>query len=69
MGIIAIVLFSSGYLGPTFHIPFWIVIICNLVIAMGTMAGGWRIVKTMGTRITKLRRSGDSPPRRLPRPP
>ncbi len=58
MGIIALVLFSSGYLGPHFHIPFWIVIICNLTIALGTMAGGWRIVKTMGTRITKLRPMG-----------
>lgn len=55
MGIIAIVLFSSGYLGPVFHIPFWIVILCNFTIALGTMAGGWRIVKTMGSRITKLR--------------
>ena len=54
MGIIAITLFSAGLLGGVFHIPFWIVIICNLVIALGTLAGGWRIVKTMGTKITKL---------------
>jgi PiT family inorganic phosphate transporter len=58
MGIIAVVLFSSGYLGPSFHIPFWIVITCHFVIAMGTMAGGWRIVKTMGTKITKLQPMG-----------
>ncbi len=58
MGVIAIVLFSAGYLGSTFHIPFWIVILCNFVIALGTMAGGWRIVKTMGTKITKLRPMG-----------
>ncbi|MGV8081657.1 MAG: anion permease [Syntrophales bacterium] len=58
MGIIAIVLFSSGYLGSTFYIPFWIVLMCNFTIALGTMAGGWRIVKTMGTRITKLRPIG-----------
>ncbi|MDD5533067.1 MAG: inorganic phosphate transporter [Syntrophales bacterium] len=58
MGIIAIVLFSSGYLGPRFYIPFWIVLICTFTIALGTMAGGWRIVKTMGTRITKLRPMG-----------
>jgi PiT family inorganic phosphate transporter len=58
MGIIAVVLFSKGLLGPTFHIPFWLVILCHAVIALGTMAGGWRIVKTMGTRITKLRPIG-----------
>jgi len=54
MGVIAIVLFNGGFLGPTFHIPFWIILSCYLVIALGTMTGGWRIVKTMGTRITKL---------------
>jgi len=54
MGIIAIVLFSNGYLGETFHIPFWVEVVCYLVIGMGTMSGGWRIVKTMGTKITKL---------------
>jgi PiT family inorganic phosphate transporter len=58
MGIIALVLFSSGYLGPTFHIPFWVVILCYSVIALGTMSGGWRIVKTMGTKITKLQPIG-----------
>ena len=58
MGIIAIVLFSAGYLGKTFYVPFWVVLICNFTIALGTMAGGWRIVKTMGTRITKLRPMG-----------
>ena len=58
MGIIALVLFSSGYLGPAFHIPFWIIIMCHIVIALGTMAGGWRIVKTMGTKITKLQPIG-----------
>jgi PiT family inorganic phosphate transporter len=57
-GIIAIVLFTSGFLGTAFHIPFWILLMCNLVIALGTMAGGWRIVKTMGTKITKLRPMG-----------
>jgi PiT family inorganic phosphate transporter len=58
MGIIAMVLFSRGYLGPKFYIPFWIVLLCHAVIALGTMAGGWRIVKTMGTKITKLRPMG-----------
>jgi len=58
MGIIALVLFSGGYLGPTFHIPYWVVITCYSVIALGTMFGGWRIVKTMGTKITKLQPMG-----------
>lgn len=58
MGIIAMVLFSSGYLGPKFYIPFWVIILCYLVIALGTMSGGWRIVKTMGTKITKLQPIG-----------
>ncbi len=56
MGIIAILLFSSGLLdSDIFYVPFWVVIVCNFVIALGTCFGGWRIVKTMGMRITKLR--------------
>ncbi|MEW6614891.1 MAG: inorganic phosphate transporter [Thermodesulfobacteriota bacterium] len=58
MGIITIILYNRGLLGTTFHVPFWVIILCYTVIAMGTMAGGWRIVKTMGTRITRLRPSG-----------
>ena len=58
MGIIAIILFSKGLLGPTFYVPFWVVITCYTVIALGIMSGGWRIVKTMGTKITKLRPIG-----------
>jgi PiT family inorganic phosphate transporter len=58
MGIIALVLFSGGYLGSTFHIPFWVVIACHSVIALGTLSGGWRIVKTMGMKITKLQPIG-----------
>jgi PiT family inorganic phosphate transporter len=58
MGIIAIVLFSKGLIGPTFYIPFWLVLLCHAVIALGTMFGGWRIVKTMGTKITKLQPIG-----------
>jgi PiT family inorganic phosphate transporter len=54
MGIIAIVLFSNGYMGETFHIPLWVEMICYIVIGLGTMSGGWRIVKTMGMKITKL---------------
>lgn len=55
MGIIAILLFSAGLLGPTFYVPTWVVVLCNFVIALGTCFGGWRIVKTMGMRITKLK--------------
>lgn len=55
MGIIAIALYSAGFLGTDFYVPAWVVILCNFVIAMGTCFGGWRIVKTMGMRITKLK--------------
>lgn len=58
IGIIAMVLFSSGYLGPHFYIPYWTIIVCYIVIAVGTMSGGWRIVKTMGMSITKLEPMG-----------
>jgi PiT family inorganic phosphate transporter len=58
MGIIAMALFSKGLLGSTFYIPFWLIITCHAAIALGTMFGGWRIVKTMGTRITKLQPIG-----------
>lgn len=54
MGIIAILLYSGSLIGPEFYIPLWVVISCNLVIALGTLAGGWRIVNTMGKQITKL---------------
>ncbi len=54
IGIIAIVLYSKGLISSSFDIPYWIIIMCYSVIALGTMFGGWRIVKTMGTRITKL---------------
>jgi len=55
MGIIAILLFSSHFLGPVFYVPLWVIITCNFVMALGTLLGGWRIVKTMGMRITKLK--------------
>jgi PiT family inorganic phosphate transporter len=58
MGIIAIILYSHGLLGQTFYIPFWVIIACYTVIALGIMSGGWRIVKTMGTKITKLQPIG-----------
>ncbi len=55
MGIIAGLLFSAGLLGDTFYVPFWVVISCQATIALGTMFGGWRIVKTMGQKIAKLK--------------
>jgi PiT family inorganic phosphate transporter len=58
IGIIAMVLFSSGFLGSHFYIPYWTIILCYLVIALGTISGGWRIVKTMGMGITKLEPMG-----------
>lgn len=54
IGIIAMVLFSNGYLGSSFYIPNWTIFLCYTVIALGTMSGGWRIVKTMGMSITKI---------------
>jgi PiT family inorganic phosphate transporter len=54
MGIIALLLFTSNSIDH-FYIPFWVVVLCNFVIALGTCFGGWRIVKTMGMRITKLK--------------
>jgi PiT family inorganic phosphate transporter len=58
MGIIAMILYSKGYLGAHFYIPLWVIISCYTVIAMGIMSGGWRIVKTMGSKITKLQPLG-----------
>ena len=55
MGIIASLLFSAGLLGAKFHIPLWIVLTCHAAIALGTMFGGWRIVKTMGQKVAKLK--------------
>jgi len=58
MGIIAVLLFTSGYLGGTFYVPFWVVLLCHAAIALGTMFGGWRIVRTMGMRLTALQPIG-----------
>ena len=54
MGIIAVLLLSQGRLEGGFHVPFWVVLSCQAAMALGTMAGGWRIVRTMGSRITHL---------------
>jgi inorganic phosphate transporter, PiT family len=58
MGIIAVLLFSTGHLGSEFYVPFWVIMAAHASLALGTMMGGWRIVKTMGMRITKLRPVG-----------
>jgi PiT family inorganic phosphate transporter len=58
MGIIAVLLFSTGHLGREFYVPFWVILAAHAAMGLGTMAGGWRIVKTMGMRITKLRPVG-----------
>lgn len=54
MGIIAVLLYSQGHLGGDFHVPFWVVIVCQLAMGLGTLFGGWRIVHTMGSKITRL---------------
>ena len=58
MGIIAVLLFSTGHLGTEFYVPFWVIMAAHAAISLGTLSGGWRIVKTMGMRITKLRPVG-----------
>jgi PiT family inorganic phosphate transporter len=54
MGIIAVLLYSQGMLGDTFYVPLWVVLTCQAVLALGTLFGGWRIVHTMGSKITRL---------------
>jgi PiT family inorganic phosphate transporter len=54
MGIIAVLLYSQGMLGGEFYVPFWVVISCQAMLALGTLFGGWRIVHTMGSKITRL---------------
>jgi inorganic phosphate transporter, PiT family len=54
MGIIAGLLFAQGHLGEQFYVPFWVVLSCQAAMALGTLFGGWRIVATMGSKITRL---------------
>ena len=54
MGIITVLLYSTGYLQGEFHVPHWVAISCYVAIALGTLSGGWKIIETMGSRITKL---------------
>src|SRR6187399_2526632 len=57
MGIIAGILFAAGYI-QTFYVPFWVVLLAHTAIGLGTLAGGWRIIHTMGSKITKLQPVG-----------
>jgi PiT family inorganic phosphate transporter len=54
MGIIAVLLYSQGVLGSEFHVPLWVILSCQAAMALGTLVGGWRIVRTLGSRITRL---------------
>jgi PiT family inorganic phosphate transporter len=54
MGIISVLLYSTGYLRGEFHVPNWVALSCYIAMGLGTLSGGWRIIETMGTRITKL---------------
>jgi PiT family inorganic phosphate transporter len=54
MGIITVLLFSQGQLSGEFHVPFWVVLVCQAAMGLGTLFGGWRIVHTMGSKITRL---------------
>ena len=58
MGIITVLLFATGHLGNEFHVPLWVVLACHAAMAAGTLSGGWRIVRTMGLKITKLKPVG-----------
>ncbi|PPC95087.1 MAG: anion permease [Methylotenera sp.] len=58
MGIIAVLLYANGYLQGDFYVPFWVVVSCQIAMALGTLFGGWRIVRTMGMGITRIRPSG-----------
>jgi PiT family inorganic phosphate transporter len=54
MGIITVLLYSQGYLTGGFHVPLWVVLSCQAAMALGTLGGGWRIVRTVGSRVTRL---------------
>ncbi len=54
MGVITVLLYSTGHMTGEFHVPEWVVISCYTAIALGTMSGGWKIIKTMGTKLTRL---------------
>lgn len=54
IGIITIVLFTNNLIGSTFYVPYWVILLSHFVIAMGTLIGGWKVIKTLGMRVTKL---------------
>jgi PiT family inorganic phosphate transporter len=54
MGVIAVLLYSQGFLGAAFYVPFWVILTCQAAMGLGTLFGGWRIVHTMGSKITRL---------------
>jgi len=54
IGIITILLFTNGLLGSTFYVPFYVIIMSHAVIALGTLLGGWKVIRTLGMRVTKL---------------
>jgi len=54
IGIIAIVLFTNNLIGDAFYVPFWVIILSYSVIALGTLIGGWKVIRTLGMRVTKL---------------
>ncbi|MCU0662300.1 MAG: inorganic phosphate transporter [Myxococcota bacterium] len=58
MGIISVLLFSAGLLGETFYVPIWVVVAAMSAICLGTATGGWKVIRTMGTRLTNLRPLG-----------
>jgi PiT family inorganic phosphate transporter len=55
MGIIAVLLFSTGSLGADFYVPTWVIFACYSAIALGTLSGGWRVIKTLGLQLTQLK--------------
>ena len=58
MGLIWMLLIASGYAADDGHLPLWVIVSCYAAIGFGTLFGGWRIVKTMGQKITKLKPVG-----------
>jgi inorganic phosphate transporter, PiT family len=58
MGIIAVLLYSTGHLGPDFYVPVWVILAAHTAIALGTLTGGWRVIHTMGVKLTDLRPVG-----------
>ncbi len=55
MGVIAMLLYSTGHLGSTFYVPVWVILSCHAAIALGTLSGGWKVIETLGMKVTKLK--------------